>query len=58
MLLHRLESDIAQAFERKELHKIFEMPFVVSMDFDDFKCAKQLMNLMNGYIGSIVRLLF
>lgn len=58
MLLHKLESDIVLAFDRGELHEIFEMPFVVSMDFGDFKCAKQLMEYMNVYVGSIVSLFF
>lgn len=54
MLLNKLTDDIVQALEHNTLHEVFEMPFMVSMDFDDYKCAKQLMDYMNVCIGSIV----
>lgn len=54
MLLSKLGGHIGQALEYNTLHEFFEMPFVVSMDFEDYKCAKQIMNYMNEYIGSIV----
>lgn len=57
LLLSKLESDIRSALERNEAHEFFEMPFVVSMDFSSFKCAKQLIDSMNEHFGSIVSLL-
>ena len=57
LLLSKLEDDIGRTFTYDMLHEFFEMPFVVSMDFQDYKCAKQLMDYMNDKIGSIVSLL-
>ena len=54
LLLKKLERHIETAVAQDKLYEIFEMPFVVSMDFDDFKCAKQIMDVMNKYITSIV----
>ena len=56
-LLSILQSDIEKAFERNEFHEIFEMPFVVSMDFGDYKCAKQIIGQLSEYCGNIVSLL-
>ena len=57
MLLSKLKDDIEWAEKYNELHKFFEMPFVMSMDFENFKCAKLLMDCMNDKVGSIVSLL-
>ena len=57
MVLHELEGDIIKAFDKNELPEIFEMPFVVSVNFEDFKCAKRLMDAMSGFIGDIVSML-
>ena len=54
MLLKKLDRHIETAVAQDKLYEIFEMPFVVSMDFDDFKCAKQIMNAMNKHITSVV----
>lgn len=33
------------------------MPFVVSMDFGDYKCAKQIIGQLSAYFENIVSLL-
>lgn len=58
LLLSILGSEIEQAYERNELHEIFEMPFVVSMDFLDYKCARQLLGHMPERIRTLVSLRF